>query len=313
MPTQTRSNQDRAAEKYECRSSRYMLLGGKRIHYCVEGRGPTLLLLHGEMASLHTWQGWVDQLSPHYRIVRIDLPGFGLSEHLASDDYSPEHALELIDQVSAHLHLSRFSIAGNSLGGLFAWYYAAHRPEQVEKLILLDPVGYPQKLPPIISFVSLPVVGELARYLSPRAIVGRNVRMVYGDPARVSDDLVDRYHELLLRGRNRLAMVQTFRRLRAYRNDRELWRQIQRVRCPTLLMWGQEDRWAPVALLALWKRDLPAAAVKVYPGVGHMPMEEVPELSALDAHAFLSGGTHEEWDASPLRDSVVPFVFARGA
>jgi pimeloyl-ACP methyl ester carboxylesterase len=313
MPIQTRSSQDRAAEKYECRSSRYMLLGGKRIHYCVDGRGPTLLLLHGELASLHTWQGWVDQLLPHYRIVRIDLPGFGLSEHLASDDYSPEHALELIDQVSAHLHLASFSIAGNSLGGLFAWWYAANRPERMDKLILLDPIGYPQKLPTIISLVSLPVVGGLARYLSPRAIVDRNVRMVYGDPTRVSPDVVDRYHELLLRGRNRLAMVQTFRRMRAYRNDSDLWRHVPRVRCPTLLMWGQADRWVPVTQLQSWKRDLPAAQVKVYPGIGHVPMEEIPELTALDAHAFLSGGAPIEWDAHPPRDSVVPFVFARGA
>ncbi|MET0286038.1 MAG: alpha/beta fold hydrolase, partial [Polyangiales bacterium] len=121
----------------ECRSSRYVTLGGKRVHYCIDGRGPTLLLLHGVMASLHSWQGWVDQLAPHYRIVRIDLPGFGNSEHLASDDYSPEYALELIDQLCAHLHIEYCSIAGNSLGGFFAWYYAANRPERLDKLILL--------------------------------------------------------------------------------------------------------------------------------------------------------------------------------
>jgi pimeloyl-ACP methyl ester carboxylesterase len=286
MPSTTRSDPDRA--KLECRSSRYVSLGGKRIHYCVEGRGPTLLLLHGVMASLHSWQGWVDQLAPHYRIVRIDLPGFGNSGHVASDDYSPEHALELIDQICAHLHLDRIAIAGNSLGGFFAWYYAAHRPERVEKLILLAPLGYPQKLPPLLSLMSLPLLGGLASYLSPVKLLER-----------------------MLHARNPAAMVQVSRQLRAF--DGELARHIPRVRCPTLLLWGQEDRWVPVELLDGWRRDLPSALVKVYPGVGHVPMEEIPELTALDAHAFLSGGESGSWDDEAPHPSVTPFVFARPA
>lgn len=286
MPTSP--NSARALEKQECRSSRYVALGGKRIHYCVEGRGETLLLLHGVMGSLHSWQGWAEQLAPHHRIVRVDLPGFGSSAHLASDDYSGEHALELIDQLCAHLHVEKLSIAGNSLGGFFAWYYAANRPERVEKLILLDPIGYPHKLPPLLSLMSLPLLGGLARYFSPDTVTER-----------------------ILHARNPAAMVQLARRLRAL--DGELSRQIVRVRCPTLLMWGQEDRWLPLEQLAYWKRDLPAARVKVYPGVGHVPMAEVPELTALDAHAFLSGGTQASWDEAALRDSALPFVFARGA
>jgi pimeloyl-ACP methyl ester carboxylesterase len=287
MPAPTRSvSTDR--DKLECRSSRYVTMGGKRIHYCVEGRGPALLLLHGVMGSLHSWQGWVDQLSPHYRIVRMDLPGFGNSGHSASDDYSPEHALELIDQLCAHLHLERLSIAGNSLGGFFAWYYAANRPERMEKLILLDPIGYPQKLPPLISLMSLPLLGGLAGYLSP-------------------DTLLER----LIRARTPAAMVQISRQLRSF--DGELARHIPRLRCPTMLMWGQEDRWVPVELLDAWRRDLPSAQVKVYPGVGHAPMEQVPELTALDAHAFLSGGAHSSWEDDAPRDSAIPFVFARPA
>jgi len=305
---------DRVAAKYEYPSSRYMTIGGKRIHYCVEGRGPTLVLLHGVMASLHTWEGWVRHLSAHYRIVRIDLPGFGLSDHLASDDYTPEHAIELVEQVRKQLHLERFFLAGNSLGGFFSWYYAAHHPEYVDKLILIDPIGYPQKLPSIISFVSLPLVGELMRFMSPRFLVDRNVRMVYGDPTLVSEQVVDRYHELLMHGRNRSAMVQTFRQLRVYKDDATVCRHIQRVRAPTLLMWGERDRWVPLSLIEAWRRDLPKAQVKIYPGVGHIPMEEIPELTAWDAHEFLSSGD-AAWDDSARTEGtpVSPFQYARGA
>ncbi|HEY6877609.1 MAG TPA: alpha/beta hydrolase [Polyangiales bacterium] len=288
MATQAPSAAKRASEQYECRSSRYVTLGGKRIHYCVDGRGPTLLLLHGVLGSLHGWQGWVDQLAPHYRIVRIDLPGFGASEHLASDDYSPEHALELIDLVCANLHLDRVYVAGNSLGGFFAWYYAAHRPERVEKLILLAPLGYPQKLPLLVSALALPLIGNLLGQLWPSARCER-----------------------VLCARTRVARVLIARQLRAF--DLELALHIPRLRCPTLLMWGEHDRWVPPALLESWRRDLPAARVRLYPQAGHALMEEVPELSALDAHAFLSGGVHSNWDDDPPRESAIPFVYARGA
>ena len=308
--------QDAIAAKYECPSSRYMTVGGKRIHYCVEGRGPALVLLHGAMASLHTWQGWVQHLAPHYRIVRIDLPGFGLSDHRASDDYSPEHAVELIEQVRVFLSLDRFFLAGSSLGGFFGWYYAAMHPERVEKLILIDPVGYPQKLPPIVSFVSLPLVGELACWVSPRFLVEHNVRTAYGDPSLVSREVVDRYHGLLLRSGNRAAMVKTFRQLRAQSQDDALSRNIQRVTAPTLLMWGERDRWVPLSLLEAWRRDLPRATVKIYAGAGHIPMEEIPERTAWDAHDFLSAGRSErasETCATVLPPAVVPFLYARGA
>ncbi|MDB4974507.1 MAG: alpha/beta hydrolase [Myxococcaceae bacterium] len=311
------SKADCIASKYECPSSRYMNLGGKRIHYCVEGRGPTLVLLHGALASLHTWEGWVTHLAAHYRIVRIDLPGCGLSDHLASDDYTPEHAVELVEQVRVFLGLERFYLAGSSLGGFFSWYYAAMHPERVEKLILIDPVGYPQKLPSFVSLVALPFVGELSRWVAPRFVVERSVRTAYGDPSSVSPAVIDRYHGLLLRGRNRAAMVKTFRQLRANNGDASLSRNIQRVTAPTLLMWGERDRWIPRSLIEAWRRDLPRATVVVYPGIGHIPMEEIPERTAWDAHDFLSSGKSSKQREQEPKERVtveaIPFVYARGA
>ena len=151
--------------KYELSGSCYVEVDGLSIHYTIEGSGPTLVLLHGVMASLHTWDGWVDQLASSFRIVRIDLPGFGLSDHLADPEhYSPEHSMALFDKLRAALGLERFHIAGNSLGGFMAWYYAVHHPDRVDKLILIDPIAYPQPLPPIMQFVALPGIGEIARF-----------------------------------------------------------------------------------------------------------------------------------------------------
>lgn len=274
--------------KYEDFTSRYVDVDGRRFHYRMEGEGPTLILLHGVMASLHTWDGWVDQLKAHYRIVRLDLPGFGLSDHMPEpEQYTPEHSLELFDKIRAAFGLETFCLGGNSLGGFLSWYYAARYPERVEKLILVDPIAYPQKLPAVIKLVSLPGIGEIAQRFAPRFLVERNVREVYGDPSLVSDETVDRYYELMMHEENRFAMVQTFRKLRELSKDGRLSREIHKVQCPTLLMWGEKDRWVPPALIANWKRDLRNVEVKVYPGAGHIPMEELPIETARDAYDFL--------------------------
>ncbi len=300
---------------YASASSRYLMAGATRIHYRVDGRGPNLLLLHGELSSLRAWDAWVRELAASYRIIRIDLPGFGLSDQLGSDDYTPEHVLELVEQVRANFHLERFHLAGHSLGGFLSWYYAAHHPDRVERLILLEPIGYPQKLPPFASLLSQPGIGELVRAGAPRFLVARLLRAAYGDPRLVTDELVDRYHALLSRRRHRVALVRTFRRLRAYHDDAALCRQIPLVRAPTLLLWGQLDRWVPAALLASWRRDLPTAEVRVYPGVGHLPMEELPGQTARDAHEFLSPSERRAFTDAPIAADTPPvrLAHARGA
>jgi len=276
--------------KYERAESRYLEVSGLRIHYSIEGAGPTLILLHGVMASLHTWDGWVEQLSSSFRIIRIDLPGFGLSDHLTNPDhYSPDYSIALFDKMREAFGLERFYIAGNSLGGFLGWYYAVHHPDRVEKLILVDPIAYPQALPPIMSFVSLPGIGEIARFVSPRILIEQNVRQVYGDPRAITKATVDRYYELLMRGKNRLAMVETFRRIKQLSTDQVISTLVRKVRAPTLLMWGGKDRWVPPALIANWQRDIPHLELKVYPTAGHIPMEELPVETARDAREFLMG------------------------
>lgn len=276
---------------FQNHASRFLDADGVRIHYRDEGSGPTLVLLHGVMASLHTWDGWVEQLSSRYRVIRIDLPGFGLSDDVPTYQYNPYQSARRFDRIRELLGLTRFFLAGNSLGGFLSWYYAAHYPQHVEKLVLLNPIAYPQKLPPVIKFVSMPGIGELSRLITPRAIIAQNVRMVYGDPKNVNEDTIDRYYQLLMHGNNRRAMVRTFRTLKGYSTNPNIARDISRISCPTMLMWGDRDRWVPMQLIERWRSDLPAVAVKVYPGLGHIPMEEKPVPTAADVHTFLSGGS----------------------
>lgn len=275
--------------KYELPSSRYLEVDGLRLHYSEEGSGPPLVLLHGVAASLHTWDGWAAELAQHYRLIRLDLPGCGLSDPLRQRaHYTPEHTAGLFERIRQRLGLDRFHLAGNSLGGFFSWYYAAHYPERVDKLVLLSPIAYPQALPRMFGLLTAWGIGEMARFVSPRFVVEQSVRRVYGDPRAVTSRVVDRYHELVCHRRNRHALVETVRRIKLFATDPVLSTHVRKLRAPTLLMWGAKDRLVPPALIENWMRDVAHLELKVYPDAGHIPMEEYPTETARDAHAFLA-------------------------
>ncbi|MFT3925010.1 MAG: alpha/beta hydrolase [Myxococcales bacterium] len=288
-------------QKYGRSNSLFMTIDGTKAHYRIEGNpeGPGLLLLHGVLADTHTWDGWIEELGKKYHILVLDIPGFGLSEPLANKNYTPEYAIEFFEKArleGAKRHpefadkTERFYLAGNSLGGFIAWYYATKHPERVQKLILIDPIAYQQPLPRIIKFASGGFGGTLAQIAAPRFIVRRNVRKVYGHPESVSDETVLRYHELLLKKGHKTSMVEYFKVLRRYNDLNSMAAHVREIKVPTLLMWGGKDRWVPRALIDTWKADVEGLEVKVYPEGGHIPMEEFPQETARDADAFLSAG-----------------------
>lgn len=275
--------------RYERLHSRYLVLHGMRVHYTDDGQGPVLFLLHGIMASVHTWEGWVEELRPHYRIICIDLPGFGLTGEHPQHRYHPIDYVQFLDDFRAALGISRLHLAGNSLGGAIAWCYARQFPEHVDRLILLNPAGYQQPVSGMLRLVVNPAAMQLLQRTLPRFVIRLGLREVYGDPARIRSGTDRRYHDLLLRPGNRLAVAKVARMLARLNASGQLQKDIPHLNVPTLLMWGDQDRWIPPTLVSRWQADVPHIQVRIYQGVGHVPMEEIPEQSAHDAHRFLSG------------------------
>ncbi len=272
------------AVDYGGEEARFADLPAATVHYRDQGSGPPLLLLHGFGSSLHTWDGWVAELEDSFRLVRVDLPGFGLTGPFVHRDYRAERYLELLDDFLGRLGVDRCSIAGNSMGGFFAWRYALHRPARVDKLVLIDPAGYPD-MPGgnTVQIARVPVLKDLIQHFTPRFLFARALREAYADDSKIDDRLIDRHFRLALRAGNRQALVD---RLEADGEDLQAER-IPEVRQPTLVMWGEEDIWIPVRFAHRFHEDLPSSELKLYPGVGHVPMEEAPAETANDARAFL--------------------------
>lgn len=273
----------RIKEMYADKESRYIDIEGTQVHYKDEGRGPVLVLLHGTSSSLHTWDGWTKSLEGGYRIVRMDLPAFGITGPNASGDYTVESYIRFLDAFTQKLGIHKFHLAGNSLGGLIAWRYALARPAKINKLILIDAAGYPMRSEVFaIKLGRTPGLNRIVRWCTPRVLVEKSIKDAYGDAGRVGPELVDRYWKLLLREGNREAYM---REVNAKRIDYS--GRIKTIAAPTLIMWGEMDRWIPLEYGRPFQKDIRGSRFILYPGVGHLPMEEIPEKSAQDARAFL--------------------------
>lgn len=192
QPDRTRRNLER---EYLTDASRFVDVDGTEIHYRIEGceTGPTVLLIHGTYSSLHTWDGWVEELADEYRLVRLDMPGFGLTGPRADGPNRLEGLIESVAKFCDELELSELAVVGNSLGGAVAWRLSIDRPDLVSKL--------GRKYTPLGSEL-------LPRYATPRSVIRLILKDAYGDPSKVTPDVVRRYHDLLLRSGNRAAVIE---------------------------------------------------------------------------------------------------------
>src|SRR4051812_10482164 len=241
-------------------ASRFIDLDGMSVHYRDEGSGPPLVLLHGTGSSLHTWDAWTKALRGHFRVIRMDLPGFGLTGPNRDDDYRIAKYVEFLDAFRRRFGLEAFALAGNSLGGEIAWTYAVTHPRQVSALVLVDPAGYPIERPALVfRLAKVPGLAWFLTRLDPGPITAKTLRDAYADQRKVTMELVERYRMLALREGNRRAFV-----ARASRRGEDRSAGVGKVRAPTLILWGAQDRLIPLAHAYRFEHAIAGARLIVY-------------------------------------------------
>jgi pimeloyl-ACP methyl ester carboxylesterase len=269
--------------------SDFVELNGQLVH--LRDVGPRddplpVVLIHGTSASLHTWEGWVAALQPQRRVITFDLPGFGLSGPNASGDYRGDSDARFVLALLDHLKVARFVVGGNSLGGEVAWRVASLAPARVERLILVDasgPAVQPETLPLGWLIARVPILNRVSEYALPRALVAQGVAGAYGDPQRITPELVDRYFELTLREGNRRALAQ---RLQQRQRGADIER-LDALNLPTLILWGGRDRLIPPAAAREFERRITGSRLVMFDDLGHVPHEEDPVRTVGPVREFL--------------------------
>lgn len=262
-------------------------LAGMQLHVRDSGPkdGPALILLHGFGSSLHTWEPWARALSSEYRVIRLDMPGAGLSAPDPDGDYSDARSMRVLTAVMDHFGIAKASLIGNSMGGKIAWKFAATFPDRVDKLVLVSPDGFAAPGEQYGKRQPVPSMVRLMRYVLPKPLLKMNLEPAYGDTARLTDDIVTRYHDLLLGSGNRDAMIARMEQAELVQPEPLL----RSIKAATLLLWGQRDGMIPLANADDYLKALPNGKLVVLPGIGHLPQEEAPETSLVPVKQFLAG------------------------
>ncbi|GAB3172941.1 alpha/beta fold hydrolase [Telluribacter humicola] len=276
-------------KKYDIKQTDFVSVDGMDVHFRDEGPksdSVPMVLLHGTGSSLFTWNEWTRTLKDKHRIIRLDLPGFGLTGPHPTDDYTLEIYINFMHSFLEKLKVKKCILVGNSLGGEITWQYALTYPEQVQKMILIGAAGYPIKsrnvpLPYII--MRLPVLREIFEKSTTPDVIRQSLEYLYADPNKVTDSLVTLYFDMTCRDGNREALTE---RMESIGEDGP-WTQLPTIKTPTLLLWGAKDQLIPLEYGQRFDKDLPNSALVVIPNAGHMPMEETPVESVKPVREFI--------------------------
>ena len=276
---------------------------GLSVHYRDQGcqHCPAILLVHGSNSSLQTFEPLVMNLQDRYRLISYDQPGHGLTGPHPRDDYSAQGMFEAIAAVVEATGVEQFAIAGNSMGGWVAWRYVLARPKNVSALILIDASGAPSapnaekpKLYLGARIMRWSIGRFLGQFVTPRSVIRQSLIDSMADEAAVTEEMVDRYWELLRYPGNRRAagLLALVDREPSYGN------RLSEVTAPTLILWGAEDRVIPPDNARTFHEMIPGSELQIFDGVGHLAMEEAPKRTAKAIDQFLS----ETQSSSDIRE-----------
>jgi pimeloyl-ACP methyl ester carboxylesterase len=263
--------------------SKFIEIDGVELHYRDEGQGPILLMLHGFGGSLHNWNEWVARLSGTYRIIRIDLPGFGLSSPVRRK-VEMDWIVAILKGFVDALDLKRFTLIGNSLGGWAAWEFTGLYPERVDRLVLLAAAGFFQDSgkPSGIEMMGKDQFRKLLRTGAPKVLIRALAKNSFGDRDKLPDELVDRTYLMVNRAGMLASMIYV-----ASSDAKSNLERLAKIQQKVLILWGEKDKVIPVSHADFFYSDLVNSQLIRYPGVGHVPMMEIPGQSLQDLLAFL--------------------------
>ena len=271
---------------YAAPPSTFVDIAGVRLHLRDTGPrdAPAVVMLHGFGASLHTWDDWAALLESDVRIIRIDLPGFGLTGPDPTGDYTDARSIAVLLALLDRLGVQRATFIGNSMGGRIAWAFAAAHPDRVAKLVLVSPDGFAGPGVEYGKPQEVPALMQVLPYTLPRSMLRANLAIAYADQGRLTDATVQRTYDMMVAPGVRSAIVARMRQM-VLPDPVPL---LRRLAMPTLLLWGDKDGMIPVSNAQDYLAALPNASLVVVPGIGHVPQEEAPRESITPLRDFLA-------------------------
>lgn len=265
---------------------KFLTVYGQKIHYVEVGKGPVVILLHNLGGDLSDWDKNRDVLAQKYRVIAFDQIGAGQSDK-PSINYRPATWVDFLLGVYKGLKINSASLVGHSMGGAVAASFALAHPEKVERLVLLS-AGYGYAIPEVSDPYQFGHVPGTLQLLNPSTLEQMQQSLAlafYERQAYVSDAAIDQaFAGSLLGAYAQQRFIESF-----IRYEDVLDHKLGGIRQPTLIIWGREDRWTPLALGERFKRDIPGSKLLVIDRCGHFANVEQADQFNAAVMEFLSG------------------------
>lgn len=247
-----------------------------RIPYLEGGRGEPLLLLHGFGAEKDHWTPIAKFLTPHFRVIAPDLPGFGYSTRRPESNYGLDSQLERIEKFAAAVGIDRFHLGGNSMGGYLAAMYAARAASQVKTLWLLAPAGVASAEPgELLTMIGR---GDNVLLVDSEVTAKRLAGLLFCKMPFVPEEFNRVWRRRTMERRDFNAKI--FDEM--FTNPITLEDRVQGLATPAYIVWGEDDRILHVSGAEALRKLLGSAEVRIMRGMGHCPMVERPRDTAFD-------------------------------
>ena len=253
---------------------------GINVRYAIAGDGPAVILVHGLATSMITWCRNIDAVArAGFTAVAIDLPGYGgsgLADHLG---YSPESAANFLVDFADEMGIGRFSVVGNSAGGLIAGVTALEYPGRVDSVALVGSAGLGKRVSWPLRLITIPVLGELVykpQMISKEALIKR----IFYRPPDFLEEIIPEMVRVRCLPHGPQVMLQSVRsgvNLLGLRAEHQILNRLGQLRAPLLAVWGEDDLVIPPISEEDVFRVAPDSTVRVLPECGHWPHMEKPE------------------------------------
>lgn len=275
------------------RKDRYFKVGDINTRFWKAGnKGPSVVLIHGLGGCVENWQQNIDAFAEEYRVYALDLPGFGRSDKPAVP-YSIPYLAQFVQDFLTTQGVRRATMVGNSMGGAIALELAFSSADMVDKLVLVDAAGFGTEVNIAFRLITVPFIGECLSRPSRKGSENM-LRTLFFDPSMITEEMIDFGLELaLLPGRGK-AFLSTARSFLGFRGVKQaivksVIDNAHRLSCPTLIVWGKQDRIFPVEHAHVGAKVIPNATLQLFDACGHCPHLEYPEAFNSTVLQFLAG------------------------
>lgn len=266
------------------------------LRYHEAGDGPPLLLLHGSGPGVTGWRNYRGNLAffaKHFRCLVLEFPGFGVSDDFGGHPMLDAQgvAVQFVDA----LGLQKVDVIGNSMGGGVGINFATHHPDRIGKLVTIGGIGTNIFSPGPSEGIRL--LQEFTEDPTRQRLIDWLRSMVYSE-SLVTEELIKERWELAtdpetlaaarrMYGKSAFAAMMDMMR----KADFPLpWSTMHKVKAPTLLTWGRDDRVSPLDMALIPMRTIPNAELHVFPNCGHWVMIEAKAAFERTVLAFLKDG-----------------------